>query len=810
MDKDLSKVLSQLTLEEKAGLCSGQDFWHLKGIERLDMPSIMVADGPHGLRKQAEDSDHMGLNKSIEATCFPTASATASSWDEALMTRMGVALAEECLSENISVLLGPGANIKRSPLCGRNFEYVSEDPYLSGQLATAFVKGVQSKGVGTSLKHFVANNQEYRRMTIDALIDERAFRELYLASFENVIKEAQPWTVMCAYNKINGRYASDHQVILNDILKEEWGHTGLVVTDWGACNDRVEGIRAGMTLEMPSSDGFNDRKIVAAVKEGRLSLKALDSAVLRVLDLISKSEAQLNSGQTYDKEAHHRLARELAAKSAVLLKNEGSVLPLATNQSVAVIGAFAKMPRYQGAGSSLINPTQIGTTLGELDQRGLTYAYAPGYDVETDKIDQKLIDEALEVAKEVEVVLIFVGLTDAYESEGFDRSHMRMPSNHNALVEALTSLEAKVVVVLQNGAPVEMPWVNEVDGILESYLGGQAVGQATVDLLYGDANPGGRLAETFPVKLEDDLASKWFGMGPKTIEYRESIFVGYRYYDTAKKKVQFPFGHGLSYTDFTYRDLRVSCHSIKDSERVVVAFKVKNSGDCSGSDVAQVYIKDIKSTIYRPEKELKAYKKVYLEPGEEVEVRLELDKRAFAYYNVNIKDWHVESGDFQILIGRSSLDIKLDQVIEVLSTVQASVPDYRVSAPAYYALDKVEGEIDSSDFEEILGRSLPENKKEVKGDFNINSTMEDLKVTFVGKQLYKLIYGQMMKMMGDPSDAHNRKQVRMMEHVVNDMPIRAMLLLGGGKMTEKMMQSLLAMMNGHPVKAIVKLITGRN
>ncbi len=804
MDEDLEKVLGQLTLEEKAGLCSGKGFWHLKGIERLNIPSIMVTDGPHGLRKQAGPSDHIGLNESVKATCFPTASATASSWDPALLEEMGVALAEECLAEDVAVILGPGANIKRSPLCGRNFEYISEDPYLTGKLGAALVSGIQSKGVGTSLKHFVANNQESRRMSIDAIVDERAFRELYLAGFEEVVKAAQPWTVMCSYNRINGTYASDNTYILTDILKEEWGHTGLVVTDWGATNDRVEGIRAGMELEMPSSGGLNDIKIVEAVKSGALTEAELDRAVVRVLALIAKYEANKQVDYQVDLEAHHQLARKIAGQSAVLLKNDGNSLPLA-EADLVVIGEFAKNPRYQGAGSSLINPFKVESALDELNRRGIVYEYSPGYDIQTDAINQGMIDEAVATAKEAKTVVVYAGLTDDYESEGFDRSHMRLPTSHNAVIEAVAKVCEQVIVVLQNGAPVEMPWLKDVSAVLECYLGGQAGGPASVDVLYGQVNPGGHLAETFPVSLEDDVASKWFGMGPKTLEYRESIYVGYRYYDTADKKVQFPFGYGLSYTTFEYSDLQLSTERMTDQDTLRVTFTVKNTGNRDGSEVAQLYVKDTESTIFRPEKELKGFEKLTLTPGEEKDVTLTLDKRDFAYYNVNMSDWHIESGAFEVLVGASARDVRLTGQVQVTSTMRVEVPDYRTSAPVYYDMKAFNKDIPSKDFESILGRTLPDNSQIHKGEFSINTTLGDVRVTFIGNKLYKMIRSKMFKQFKPEDD----KQIRMAEANVNDMPIRSMVLMGGGILNFEMAEGLVEMMNGRFFRGLIKLLKHR-
>ncbi|HBX71202.1 MAG TPA: glycosyl hydrolase, partial [Chloroflexi bacterium] len=631
--KDIKELISKMTLEEKAGLCSGLNFWYLKGIPRLEIPSIMVTDGPHGLRKQAGDADHVGLNESVPATCFPTASALAATWNRDLVHQVGAALGEECRQEKVGVILGPGANIKRSPLCGRNFEYFSEDPYLTGEIAKSHINGVQSQGIGTSLKHYAVNNQEYRRMTIDAIIDERALREIYLAGYEIAVKVAQPWTVMCSYNKINGTYASDNKKLMRDILKDEWGHQGLVVTDWGAMNDRPLALEAGTELEMPGSPNGNDAKIVAAVRSGQLAEAVLDQAVARILGMIAKAEQTLAKDFSYDPNAHHALARRAAAEGAVLLKNEGQLLPLPENAKVALIGRFAKHPRYQGAGSSLINPSQLDNLYAELVKLvgAANLTYADGYTEKADAADEALIQEALNAARAAEVVIVYAGLTDIYETEGLDRIHMQMPPGHTALIQKMAAAHKKVVVVLSNGSPVEMPWVNDVQSILEGYLGGQAGAGALADILSGQVNPSGKLAETFPLKLADNPSYRSFPGGPATVEYRESIYVGYRYYDSVAQDVLFPFGHGLSYTSFEYSQLKLNQAQNPDGAAVTVRVKVKNTGKVAGQEIVQVYVHDVQSSVFRPAKELKGFAKVALKPGEETDVTLELDRRAFAF-----------------------------------------------------------------------------------------------------------------------------------------------------------------------------------
>lgn len=676
---NIRELINKMTLEEKAGLCSGLDFWHLKGVERLGIPSITVTDGPHGLRKQKEGSDPLGIYDSIRATCFPSAAGVANSWNRSLIRRMGAALGEECQAENVAVLLGPGANIKRSPLCGRNFEYFSEDPFLSSEMAANHIKGVQSQGIGTSLKHFAANNQEHRRMSVDAKVDERTFREIYLASFEGAVKQARPWTVMCSYNRVNGEYSAENKKLLTDILKDEWGFEGFVVSDWGAVNERVGSLIAGLELEMPSTFGMGDQKIIDAVMNGTLDQRILDNAVERILNIIFKYIENKKQDATYDCEAHHRLAGEVAGESMVLLKNEDGILPLKKEGTIAVIGEFAVDPRYQGGGSSHINPTRLDNIAEEI-QKAAGHArilYAQGYDLTSDEVDEVLMEAAGNAAAQADVAVVFVGLPDRYESEGYDRKHLRIPENHIRLIEAVSKVQPNLVVVLSNGAPVEMPWIDKTKGILEAYLGGQALGGAVAGLLFGDENPSGKLAETFPGDLRHNPSYLNFPGEGDSVEYREGIFVGYRYYDAKGIEPLFPFGFGLSYTEFDYTNLTVSKGEILDNEAVYVTVTVKNTGKRAGKEIIQLYVRDVQSSVIRPDKELKGFEKVELQPGEEKAVTFVLDQRAFAYYNVDIKDWHVEAGEFEILIGKSSKEIVLQEKVFVASTVSINKKIHR-------------------------------------------------------------------------------------------------------------------------------------
>ncbi len=666
---DVKALVSQMTLEEKAGLCSGLDFWHTKPVERLGVPSVMVSDGPHGLRKQDEKVDHLGVNESIKAVCMPAACATAASFDRALIGRMGEAIGESCQHEKLGVVLGPAVNIKRSPLCGRNFEYFSEDPYLAGEMSAAYIGGVQSKNVGTSIKHFAANNQEHRRMSSSSNADERTLREIYFPAFEISVRKSQPWTVMCSYNRLNGVYASENPWLLTDVLRKEWGFEGYVMSDWGAVSDRVAGVAAGLDLEMPSSGGLNDRKIVAAVKAGTLDEKIVDQACERILNINYRYLENAKPETPWDQEADHQLSARIAEECMVLLKNEGA-LPLNKADKAVFIGEFAARPRFQGGGSSHINSFKTTSALQAAEAQGLPVTYVQGYSAARDEATDEMIAGAVEAARAARVAVVFAGLPDAYESEGYDRSHMAMPACQNRLIEAVAEANPNTVVVLHNGSPVEMPWLGRVKAVLEAYLGGQAVGIATVNLLYGDANPCGHLPETFPVKLSDNPSYLYYGGEGNEADYREGVFVGYRYYDKKEMEVLFPFGHGLSYTTFACSNLRLSGDKITDQDTLTATVAVKNTGGRAGKTVVQLYVGDRESTVLRPVRELKGFEKVELQPGESRDVTFTLDKRSFAYWNTAIHDWHVETGAFTIEVGQSSRDIEVSAEVTVESTVE--------------------------------------------------------------------------------------------------------------------------------------------
>ena len=751
---DVKKLVNELTLEEKASLCSGADFWHTKAIDRLNIPAAMVSDGPHGIRKQESLADHMGVAESIKAIGFPTASAMACSFDRDLLHKVGDALGEECVAEDLAVLLGPGINMKRSPICGRNFEYYSEDPVVAGELGAAFVNGVQEHGVGTSLKHFAANNQEWRRMSISAEIDERTLREIYLAAFETVVKKAQPWTIMCSYNRINGVYSCENDWLLNKVLRDEWGFEGLVMTDWGAMNERVPSLKAGLDLEMPDCHGETDKLIVKAVQSGELEESILDTAVERILTMVDKyltARKDIDPASMvhplpssvergYDVAAHHALARTTAEQSAVLLKNE-DILPLQKDKKIAFIGEFAKVPRIQGGGSSHINNTSIESAL---DVAGDSVSYAQGFHIDEETTDDTLLQEAITLAKESDVAVIFAGLPDSFESEGFDRTHLNMPANQNELIARISEVQPNVVVVLHSGSPIAMPWLDKVAGVLQMYLAGQASGGAAVNLLFGDATPCGKLAETFPLHLEDNPSYLNFPGNREKVCYQEGVFIGYRYYDKKKMDVLFPFGYGLSYTDFTYSNMKVTVNGknaadvdvIKETDEIIVSADITNTGNCDGAEIVQLYIKNPVVYEIRPEKELRDFAKVFLKAGETKTVTFTLNARAFSYYETRIHDWYAESGDYEILLASSSRDIRLQDTVSITGSKKIPfVADYVTTCEDVELFAK-----DGSALDEMLRRSGFAEATDHDGDDSMGSgTADMMKAMFTGTPLHSIL-----------------------------------------------------------------------
>lgn len=710
LDSKVSSLVEQLTLEEKASLCSGRDDWSFQSVERLDIPWIWVSDGPHGLRR-APATNKAGYGDQLPATCFPTASALAATWDLDLIYDVGVALGEECQALDVNILLGPGVNIKRSVLGGRNFEYFSEDPVLSGEMGAAFINGVQSQGVGTSLKHFVANNVETMRMYTNSDVDNRTLHEIYLTPFEIAVKKSQPWTIMACYNRVQGEYGTQSPYLLNEILKEEWGFEGIVISDWFAVVDRVEGVKSGMHIEMPGVNEINDSLIVQAVRNGNLDEKVLDNLVSEILHIVLKAKQleKENADQYIDE--HHILARNVSAESATLLKNNNGILPIDNKyKRIAIIGEFATNPRYQGNGSSEVKPTKLDNVLDIIEKehgKGVKITYSQGYKLADDD-DFSLIEEAKEAAKKADIAIVFAGLPLHYESEGIDRTHIDMPASHNKLIEEISSIQNNTVVVLTNGSAVTMPWINEVPVVLETWLGGQAGAGGTADVLFGKVNPSGKLAETFPVKLEDTPSFFNFPGEDGNAIYGERIFVGYRYYDEKKIEPLFPFGHGLSYTTFGYSDIKVSSLTPTDKEGIEVSVTVKNTGKVAGKEVVQLYVSDTESSLMRPKKELKKFAKVDLEPGQEKVITFELSSRDFSYYDARRNMWIAESGEFTISLGSSSRDIRQSLVIALESTQEVPLAyDEYTFFREYWANDQTR-ELLKELVPNWIGQSVPE------------------------------------------------------------------------------------------------------
>ena len=777
MENKIQNIISKMTLEDKIKLCSGRSFWETKAMEEYGIPSFFMSDGPHGLRTQTGAEDHLGINESERATCFPTACASASSWNPELLKQMGEAIGEEALNYGVDVVLGPGVNIKRNPLCGRNFEYFSEDPYLSGVLGASWIKGVQSKGVGTSLKHFAANNQEQDRMNGDSIVDERALREIYLSAFEMAVKEAKPDTIMCSYNKINGKFSSDNKMLLTDILRKEWGFEGLVVTDWGAMNDRIEAFKAGCDLEMPTSCGFFDEEVKRAVEEGKLKEEDIDACVKRILTLTFKAEStravKAEIASAYIEE-HHALARKIAEESAVLLKNEEAILPISNKKKVVLCGAMAENVRYQGAGSSHINPFKLSNILEYMQMQDNTVVYYPAYELDGERNEEKL-KQAIDGSKDAEVVVVAIGLPDSYESEGYDREHMKLPESHNELIHELVKIKKDIVVVLMGGSPVEMPWAKDVNAILNLYLSGQAAGEAAVNLLYGKANPSGKLAETYPISYQDCSSSETFGVNTRQVEYAESIYVGYRYYDKAGIPVQFPFGYGLSYTTFDVSNLRVSKDNINfatANPTITVQCKVKNTGNVAGAQVIQVYLSDKTQDIFKANKELKGFCKVFLEPEEEKEVTIQLNKRAFSHYDVRSKVWEVLSGTYEIYVGTSLVDTPLSRELHVQGTVDAlgygQIPQWYIH-PA--------GKPSLQDFEVVYGDTIKPFELEKAGEFTLLNTLNDMKDNVVVQQIISEMTKGILASCG--GDENNPEYIFTSRLVLNTPLIRLVQQSGG-------------------------------
>lgn len=794
-------VVTGLDVETRARILSGKSFWHLEPIPSADLVEIMVTDGPHGLRRQETSADHLGLNAARPATCFPTAATLGSSWDTALLEEIGQALGDEAVDQGVSVVLGPGLNLKRHPAGGRCFEYFSEDPVVSGKLAAAMVRGIQSRGVGTSVKHFAVNNHESHRLVVNAVVDDRTLRELYLRGFEIAVRESQPWTVMCSYNLVNGTYASEHRELLTSILREEWGFEGLVMTDWGAANDRVAGIRAGLDLEMPGSKDAYQSAILAAIESGDLSTEELDACAVRVVELIergqqvargfagldrSTSDDTAPGGTPTDQEAHHALARRAAAAGTVLLRNEG-VLPLSPSTAIAVIGSFAESPRYQGAGSSQVTPRKLDNALDAI--RALVEGhsmldYSMGYDPRTGTTTPTLMDDAVRAAASAEIAVVFAGLPASHESEGFDRPDLNIPEGHERLIEAVAATGTPTIVVLCNGGVVQLGWAPRVDAILECWLGGQAGGSAIADVLFGRCEPGGRLAESIPFHVAQLPSDRNFRGEPRQVEYREGLYVGYRFHDSAGVPAQYPFGFGLSYTTFDWSEFHITEPTPQDQDPVrTVSLDVTNTGDRAGSDVVQVYVRKAESVVYRPDKELKGFAKVTLEPGATDRVTIDLDRRAFTVWDSASSSWRVEPGTYQIIVARSSTDPVHSLDVEITSddvVSPSSGPEHHVAT--------------DDEFEVMLGHRVPVPVS--ARPFNRNSTLNDVSETRSGKafanQVIRIGLKRAESEFPDPDEA----TIKMFRAVISEGPLRSLVLVSGGVISFDTLDRLLEVFNG--------------
>jgi beta-glucosidase len=784
-------IIEKMTIEEKAAFLSGKGEWQTREFERLGIPSIFCSDGPHGIRKQAGAGDHLGLNESLPATCFPTAATVANSWDTELGEELGKTLGKEAMAEGVNVLLGPGLNIKRSPLCGRNFEYFSEDPYLAGKMAASYVRGIQSQGVYACPKHFAVNSQELRRMAMNAVVDERTLREIYLTGFEIAVKEGKAKTIMSAYNEVNGTYANENKHLLTDILRKDWGFDGIVITDWGASNDHALGVAAGSNLEMPNPGLDSARELVAAVESGKISMEDVDARVDELLDAVMTLYVNAQGkSDDFDKAAHHAVARKAATESTILLKNEGNILPLKPGAKVAIIGDFAFVPRYQGAGSSLVNPTKIETVseiLGNYDVQVI--GSSRGYS-RTGEEDAATRKEALDIAKRADIVLFFFGLNEDSESEGMDRTHMRIPQNQINLLQELGQVNKNLVGIISAGSAIEMPWHHYFKAILHGYLNGQAGASAVMDILTGKVCPSGKLSETVPRRLEDTPAYRYYPSTERTSEYRESVFVGYRYYETAEVPVLYPFGFGLSYTSFEYSDLNVTDEGI--------SFTIKNVGQMEGAEVAQMYVSLPDAKVFRPEKELKGFAKVFLKPGESKKVEIAFDDKTFRYWNVKTNKWEVEGGKYKILLGASSADIRLTGDITRSATTE-ELPYVPEKMPTYYS-GKIQT-VEDAEFETLLGRSIPDGKW--SGLLTANDAI--CQMYYAKSGLARFAYKRLtaMKKKADESGKPNLNVL-----FIYNMPFRAMAKMTGGAVSMDMVDGIVDIVNGKFFGGLGKVISG--
>lgn len=782
-------LISKMTLEEKASLLSGKGNFTTKPIERLGVPGMFLSDGPHGLRKQAGAADHLGLNASVPATCYPTAATMANSWDVELGEQLGAHLGEECVAQRVNILLGPGLNIKRSPLCGRAFEYFSEDPTLAGKMAAAYIRGIQSKGVSACPKHLAANSQETLRMSSDSVIDGRTLREIYLTGFEIAVEEGHPKAIMSSYNKINGVYANEDKKLLRDILVNEWGFEGIVVSDWGGSNDHVSGVAAGSHLEMPAPGAYSDCEVVEAVKAGMLGMGVLDERVDEYLRVLYATCIDENAPTEFNSEAHHAFARKAAGESIVLLKNDDQLLPIAPSKKVAVIGDFAETPRYQGAGSSVVNPIRVDNALDALKASGLSIlGYAQGFRRDGQP-GEELRSAAVELAQKADVVLVYLGLAEVAEVEGMDRANMKLAENQNALVEVVTAVNPNTVTVLSCGSAVELPWVDRVKAIVHGYLGGQAGAPAMADVLSGKVNPSGKLAESYALKYADTPAYRHFPGLEATAEYREGPFIGYRYYDTVGLPVRFPFGYGLSYTTFAYTNLSVAGNS--------ATFTLTNTGSIPGAEICQLYVGKKDSKLFHPAKELKGFCKVFLQHGEAREVTIPLDVRAFRFFNVKSGKWEVEGGTYEIYIAASVADVKLTGSVEVAGTL-SSVPYKPADLQSYYC-GKV-SDVGDKEFAALLGRPIPEAKWDRTKPLGRNDTISQL--CYAKNPIARFVYGRINDMK-NKAERQGKPDLNILS--IYNMPFRGIAKLMGVMINMEMVDSILFVVNGHFFRGLGRL-----
>lgn len=789
---DIKNLVEQMSLEEKCYFLSGKDFWSTRSVERLGIKSISLSDGPHGIRKQEGASDQLGLNKSIPATCFPTAATIANSWNPKLGEEIGACLGEEAISQDVGVILGPGLNIKRNPLCGRNFEYFSEDPYLAGKMAASYVKGIQSKGVAACPKHFAANSQELRRMASDSVMDERTLREIYLTGFEITVKEAKPKALMSAYNRINGIYANENQHLLQEILRDEWGFDGFVVSDWGGSNDHVAGVTAGAHLEMPTTGGDSDEELVRAVEAGAIPEEVVNQRVEELLKIVMdvSEEADAQKGKAFNVEAHHAVAGKAAEESIVLLKNEDEILPLKPDAKVAVIGEFAANPRYQGAGSSVVNPTELESAMDVISEFPLdVVGYASGYP-RMGAADTRMEKDAVELAKKAEIVLLYIGLDEISESEGLDRKHMRIPESQIQLLGKLKEVNPYIIAVMSAGSSVEMPWIKDCKALVHGYLSGQAGAKAMLKVLTGQVNPSGKLNETYPFQYEDTPSAPYFPAKERNAEYREGLYVGYRYFETAGVSVRFPFGFGLSYTTFAYEHLKVAGNQ--------VSFVLTNTGKRDGAEIAQLYISRSSEQIYRPAKELKGFEKVYLKAGESKNVTILLDDKAFRYYNQKTGRFEIETGEYTILVGASCGDIRLTERIFVQGT-HAPVSEDKNVLTSYFSGNI--RNVPDQEFAVLLGHEIPDGHWSGQLDRNDAICQMYYAKGRIARLVYRILTGMLNKSM-----EKGKPDLNIM--FIYNMPFRGIGKMAGGMCSQEMVDGILKAVNGHFFAGVGQIIAG--